>query len=107
MDIDLDSLTLAALLTTAGATTMAAIVTGIVTVLGRLFVIDGSEARLAAVVTFAFVLLLAVQAVLSGAMVVGVPLVLAFVLGWYAVTRLAMSIHDDITGKPASLREQV
>ena len=106
MDIDLSTLTLAALLTTAGATTLAAVVTGLVSVLGRLFILTGHEAQAAAVITFVFVLLLAVQAVISGAMVVGVPLVLATILGWYAVTRLAMAIHDDITSKPASLRAQ-
>jgi hypothetical protein len=106
MDIDLEAITLAALLTTAGSTTMAAIITGLVAVLGRLFRIDGHEARLAAVLTALFVLTLAVQAVTSGAMAVGVPLLLACILGWYAVTRLAMAIHDDVTGHPASLRSQ-
>ena len=106
MDIDLDTLTLAALLTTAGALGLATIVTGLIAVIGRLFVIEGKEAQAAAVLTFAFVLLLAVQAVISGAMAVGVPLILAGVLAWYSVTRLSMSIHDDAANKPRSLRNQ-
>lgn len=106
-DINLETLTLAALLTTAGATTLAAVITGLVAVIGRLFTIAGHEAKVAAFLAFVFVLLLAVQAVLSGAMVLGVPLVLSMALGWYAVTRLAMSIHDDAAAKPSSLRSQV
>ena len=106
MDIDLDTLTLAALLTTAGALGLATIVTGLVAVLGRLFTFEGNEARVAAVITFAFVLLLAVQSVISETMTLGIPLVLASVLAWYSVTRLSMSIHDDAANKPASLRNQ-
>ena len=106
MDLTLDTLTLAALLTTAGAATLAAIVTGLVSIIGRLFVVGGNEARLAALITFAFVLLLSVQAVLSGSIVVGVPLILGAVIAWYSVTRLAMSIYDDITDQPDSFRHQ-
>jgi len=106
MDIDLNTLTLAALLTTAGALGLATIVVGIVAVIGRLFVLDGNESKAAAVLTFAFVLLLAVQAVISDTMTLGIPLVLAAVLAWYSVTRLAMSIHDDAANKPRSLRNQ-
>ena len=106
MDIDLNTLTLAALLTTAGALGLATIVVGLVAVIGRLFVVEGNEARIAAVLTFAFVLLLAVQAVISDTMTLGIPLVLSGVLAWYSVTRLAMSIHDDAANKPRSLRNQ-
>ena len=76
MDIDLETLTLAALLTTAGALSLATIVVGIVAVIGRLFVLEGNESKAAAV------------------------------LAWYSVTRLAMSIHDDAANKPRSLRNQ-
>jgi hypothetical protein len=107
VQIDLDALTLAALLTTAGATVMATIVTGLVAVIGRLFTLEGHEAQAAALITAIFVLLLSVQAVVSGAMTIGIPLILAAVLGWYAVTRLSMSIHDDASSNTASLRAQV
>jgi hypothetical protein len=106
MDIDLDTLTLAALLTTAGALGLATIVTGLTSLLGRLFAFEGNEVRVAAVLTFGFVLVLTVQAVMSQAMELGVPLLLAAVLAWYSVTRLAMSIHDDATNQPRSLRNQ-
>jgi len=106
MDIDLETLTLAALLTTAGALGLATIVTGLVAVLGRLFTFEGNEPKVAAVLTFGFVLLIAVQAVISNTMTLGIPLVLASVLAWYSVTRLAMSIHDDAANKPRSLRNQ-
>ena len=105
-DIDIDTLTLAALLTTTGASVLAAVVTGLVKVLGSLFTITGNEARVAAFLSFVFVLLLTVQAVLTETMVVGVPLILAAIFGWYGVTRLSMSIYDDITAQPNSLRTQ-
>lgn len=105
-DIDLNALTLAALLTTSGALGLATIIVGLVAVLGRLFVLTGHEAQAAAVLAFVFVLLLSVQAVITDTVAVGVPLVLMAVLAWYAVTRLAMSIHDDAANKPRSLRNQ-
>jgi hypothetical protein len=106
-DISLESLTLAALLTTAGSTIAAGIITGLVSVLtGLVAAIKGHEAQAAAVLAAVLVLLLAVQAVQTAAMAVGVPLLLAVVLGWYAITRLAMSIYDDVTSKPASLTAQ-
>lgn len=107
MDIDLEALTLAALLTTVGATTMAAIITGIVQVLkGLIPAVAGNEARTAALLAAVIVVLLAVQAVTSGVAVVGVPLILAIAFGWYGTTRIAMALHDDITRSPRSLTNQ-
>lgn len=109
MEIDLEALTLGALLTTAGATVVAAFVTGFVQVLKSLFrsIGDGNEAKTAAILSALIVLLLAVSAVQSGAFVVGIPLILAVVFAWYGVTRLAMAVYDDIAGEPGSLRKQV
>jgi hypothetical protein len=107
IDIDLTTLTLAALLTTAGAGVLAVIVTGLVSVIGRLFVITGNEARLVAFLAAVFTGLLATQAVISGEMPLGVPLILAVVIGWYGVTRLSMSLYDDATSQPGSLRRQL
>ena len=108
MDIDLNALTLAALLTTAGATVLAAIVTGIVQVLKGLFTgLAGNEARAAAAISAIIVVLLAVQAVQLAQFTVGVPLILAAVFAWYGVTRLAMAVYDDISGEPAGLRKQL
>lgn len=104
LDLDPTTITLGLLLTTAGATTMAAFITGLVSVVGRLFILDGHEAQAAAVIALVLVLLLAVQAVVSGAMEAGIPLILAALFAWYGVTRLAMAIYDDITGKPSGLR---
>jgi hypothetical protein len=103
VDIDLNALTLAALLTTVGATVVAAFVTGFVQVIKNLINIDGQEARVAALLAAIIVILLAVSAVQTAAMVIGVPLILAMLFGWYGVTRIAMSIHDDFTGAPRSL----
>lgn len=108
MDIDLNALTLAALLTTTGGTALAAIVTGLVSVLkGFIPPVAGNPAGAAAAITGIFVLLLAVQAVQTGAMEVGVPLILAVVVAWYAVTRLAMAVYDDAANKAAGLRKQI
>lgn len=108
MDINLDELTLAALLTTAGATVLATIITGLVSIIGSLLKgrLVGNEARLAAFLAALFVGVLATQAVLTGAMVLGIPLGLAVVFAWYGVTRLSMSIYDDATNAPAGLRAQ-
>lgn len=107
-DIDLSTLTLAALLTTAGAGVMAGIVTGLVAIFTRLAPpLAGNEARAVAAISAFFVGLLATQAVLTGAMAVGIPLVLAVVIAWYGVTRIAMSLYDDVTGQPGSLRAQL
>lgn len=105
-DIDLNSLTLAALLTTAGALGLATIVTGLVAVLGRLFTLDGHEIQAAAVLTAVFVMLLGVQSVVNDLVKVDVSFLLTLILAWYAVTRLAMSIHDDAASNPNSLRNQ-
>lgn len=109
MEIDLEALTLGALLTTAGATIVAAFVTGFVQVLKGLFrgIADGNEAKTAAILAAVIVLLLAVSAVQAGAFTFGVPLILAVVFAWYGVTRLAMAVYDDIAGEPGSLRKQV
>lgn len=108
MDIDLEALTLAALLTTTGAAALATIITGFVGLLKSLVpAIDaGREPQAVAITAAIVVLLLAVQAVSTGAMVVGVPLLLAVLFGWYGVTRLSMSIHDDIRREPRSLTNQ-
>ena len=105
MNTDLTTLTLALLLTTGGALAAATFLTGFVAVLGRLFPgIGGKEPRVVAASALVLVILLAVAALQAGAMVVGVPLILAIVSAWYAVTRLAMSIYDDLTNNPRSLR---
>jgi EamA domain-containing membrane protein RarD len=108
VDISIESLTLAALLTTAGSTAAAALITGLVSVLSGLvpWVDDGHEVQTAAVIAGVLVLLLAVQAVASGAMTVDVSLLLAVVFGWYAITRLSMAINDDVSREPRSLTNQ-
>lgn len=108
MDIDLEALTLMALLTTTGAGTLAVFVTGFVSMLkGFVRPVAANPAGAAAVITAIIVLLLAVQAVQLGAIEVGVPLIFAVVFAWYGVTRLSMAVYDDVTNKAASLRAQV
>jgi hypothetical protein len=107
VNIDLAQLTLAAFLTTAGSTAAAALVTGVVAVIQQLVPsIDGHQAQVAAILSAVLVILAAVQAVSEGAIAVGVPLIFAVLFGWYAITRLAMSIHDDVAQKPRSLVNQ-
>ncbi len=107
-DVDLNNLTLAALLTTTGAAVVAGFITGLVAVLKNLipWIDAGNEPRAVAVLAALVVLLLAVSAVQGGSFTFGVPLILAVVLGWYGVTRLAMAIHDDVTQAPRSLTNQ-
>lgn len=108
-DLDPNTLTLALLLTTTGSLAVATFIMGFVAVLGRLIpgVVVGREVQSAALIALVIVVLLAVAAVQSAAMPIGIPLVFAMLFAWYAVTRLAMSLYDDLTGKPSSLRSQV
>lgn len=105
MDIDIQGITLAALLTTAGSTAAAGLITGLVAVIRSIFPgIDGHEKQAAAVIALVLVLVCAVQAVITGTVTLDLTIVLAVVFAWYAVTRLAMSIYDDVARKPAGLR---
>ena len=106
-ELTFESLTLALLLTTAGSTIAAGFITGFVSLLSNLSFVHGNEARTAAFIAAVLVGLLGVQAVSTGEIALGVPLILAVAFGWYTITRMAMSIYDDWASKPASLTKQV
>lgn len=108
MDIDLATITLAALLTVPGATVAAGLITGLVGVLANLVpAVLGNEKKTAAILSAVLVGLLAVNAVQLGLFALPaalVGLILAVVFAWYNITRTSMSIYDDIFAKPSSLR---
>ncbi len=94
-------LTLASVLTAAGAVSAAALVSGIVEILKRVLPVIGRR-QLEPVLAFAF----------SGALVVAAwsasgdrtaESAFAALLAWYGIARVAMGIHDDVTGAPSGI----
>lgn len=99
-DVDPNALSLALILTAAGTVPAAALVTGLVSLLGNLgSLVDGRERILA----FALSAVLVVYAYIA----LPVPLTgisgFAGFLAWYAIARLSMATYDDVTLKANSL----
>ena len=105
---DAGALTLAAILTTAGATSTAALITGLIAMLKTLRIpgVDGNEPRVAALIALVLVVLALVAAVTSGTLLLDLPTLFAGFTAWYSLTRLSMSIHDDVAQEPRSLTNQ-
>ncbi len=100
-------LTLALILTAAGATAAAALVTGLVQLLKTVWpgTISGVwQLRSAFVIAALIVGAAYVSAIQAGSLTVSLESVFAIVLAWFAVARLAKSIFDDATAAPGSLR---
>lgn len=101
------TLTLALLLTAAGALAGATLVTGLVQLVKTIW--PGHLAgvwQLRWAFVFSAVLIGAAYAsqVQTGALTVSLESLFAAVIAWYAVARLAKSIFDDATAAPGSLR---
>jgi hypothetical protein len=100
-EIDPNALTLALILTAAGVAPAAALVTGLVSLLGNLGSFVAGKERL-----FAFVLSAVLVVFAYAATAVTVSAVTGFgaFLAWYGIARLSMATYDDIKGKANSLR---
>ncbi len=95
-------LTLAAVLTAAGAVSAAALVSGIVEILKRVLPVIGRR-QLEPVLAFAFSAALVLAAwYASGERTAESGF--GALLAWYAIARVAMGIHDDITGAPSGIQ---
>lgn len=103
--MQVDELLITAVLTTAGTVAFAPLVTGLIEVLKslRLGGIDGNEPRAAALIALILVVLAQVQLITSGAAPLGIQTLFLGFTSWYALTRLAMGVHDDLTGSRRSL----
>jgi hypothetical protein len=100
-EVDPNGLTLALILTAAGVAPAAALVTGLVSLLGNLGPILVGRERIAA-----FFLSAVLVAYAYWATSVDVTAISGFgaFLAWYGIARLSMATYDDIKAKPNSLR---
>lgn len=103
--VDPGAIALVAVLTTAGSVSFAALITGVIAVLKSLRIpyIVGNEPRVAALLSLVFVALGYAQAVQTHVVQLDLQGVFVAFTAWYALARLAMGIHDDITGSDRSL----
>lgn len=94
MDTDL---TLAIALTAAGATVVAAFITGIVEILSRtISALKGHEQGAALVLSAIVVVAAVADAVSKATMTLDIATVFAAVVAWYGIARVSMGIHDDV-----------
>ena len=99
-DIDPNALSLALILTAAGVAPAAALVTGLVSLLGNLgSIVDGRERILAFVLSAVLVVFAYIATAVEITAVTGFGAFLA----WYGIARLSMATYDDIKSKPNSL----
>lgn len=105
-NIDPQGLTLAIALTAGGAALFAALITGFVelfkTLLPGLF--DGHEQQFAFILSGLVVIAAVASAVTTDMLTITIESVFAAILAWYGIARIAMGIHDDITGASTGLR---
>lgn len=100
-NIDPNALSLALILTAAGVAPAAALVTGLVSLLGNLgSLVDGRERILAFLLSAVLVVFAYVATAVEVTAVTGFGAFLA----WYGIARLSLATYDDVTGKPNSLR---
>lgn len=100
-DVDPNALTLALILTAAGVAPAAALVTGLVSLLGNLgSIVDGRERILAFILSAVLVVFAYVATAVDITLVTGFGAFLA----WYGIARLSLATYDDVKAKPNSLR---
>jgi hypothetical protein len=103
--MDPQDLLIVGVLTTAGTVSFAPLLTGFIAVLKGLNVpgISGNEPRVATILGGIIVVLALVQVTSDGTMPLSIQTLYVGFTSWYALTRLAMGIHDDVSGSPRSL----
>lgn len=107
MPTDATTLTLALILTAGGAVGAAAIVSGVVEMLKNLAptIIGGKEQVTAFFLSGLLVIVAEASAFQSGAITLNIASLFGGFMAFYAIARIAMGIHDDVTGStPTSLR---
>ena len=105
--MDIGALTLAAILTLTGGTAAAGLVTGLVFVIKQILpgLVDGREPLTSATITLLLVIA-AIASAAQGGAAISLEFLFAGLIAWYSIVRLSMAIHDDVAGKPRSLRNQ-
>jgi hypothetical protein len=94
----MEDLTLAVVLTAAGATASAALITGLIAI-GKQLVVVGPwiNANREPTIAFALSALLVIAAVLSVGVFTPAALFGAF-LAWFGIAQIAMGVHDTVKG---------
>lgn len=105
MPTDENALTLALILTAAGATVAAGFVTGIVELFKQVLgnALDGKERLAAFFVSAVLVVVAEVAGVQDGTITLSIATVFAGVLAWYGIARLAIAHYADATKETGSL----
>lgn len=100
-----DALALTAVLTTAGTVSFAALITGFIALLKALSIpmVAGNEPRVAALLALVFVVLGLAAAITGAVLTLDLQTLFLGFTAWYALARLSMGIHDDISASPRSL----
>jgi hypothetical protein len=104
MPDDPSTLTLALVLTAAGATIAAGLVTGLVQILKSLATgfMDGKE-RLAAFLASAVLVILAMGSAIQDGATLTIAFGFAGFLAWFTIARLSMAVYADLTKEPNGL----
>lgn len=102
---DPGSIAIAAVITVAGATALSAVITGLIAMAKSLSLpfVNGNEPRVAAVLALLFVIWGVASAVQQGLLALDLQGLFIAFTAWYTLTRLSMSIHDDVSGSDRSL----
>lgn len=100
------TLTLALVLTAAGATASAALVSGLVQLLKQIAPLSGREKLAAFVLSAALVILAMAAGIQAGTLTLSIATGFGGFLAWYGIARLSMAVYDDVSGTdtPGSLR---
>lgn len=107
MPTDPTILTLALILTAGGAVVAAGLVTGLVQILKTLIpsIVSGAEQRVAFLLSAVIVSVAVASGVQEGVLTLSIASAFGAFLAWYGIARIALGIHDDVTGaRPTSLR---
>lgn len=100
-----EQLTLALILTAAGVTVTAALVTGIVELFKNLVTLDGHERQAAFGVSAVLVILAYLSVTIWAQPPIGIAIETLFAafLAWYGIARLAIAHYSDVKREPNSL----
>lgn len=98
--MDVSQITLDIALTAAGATVVAAFITGIVEILSRTVgAINGHEQGLALILAGVVVVAAIADGVSKATMAIDLTTIFAGIVAWYGIARVSMGIHDDVVNR--------
>lgn len=99
-----EGLTLAVVLTAAGATVAGALITGVVQIVKVLLGSAWPGAAASRTLAFVLSLVIVAWAYVGTSVTVDAETAFGAVVAWYGIARLAMAVYDDVAAKPGGLR---